>query len=184
MMRKPVSVSAVIILISSFILSACSTGNKGPTLADVEYTPVEIIPIKTVEIKKSEVIKSYKELIELAPKNNTKGKGKGKEVHRLADLELESSLDKQLSENEDIAELGKLESQTAINRYELYLESYPGRADNDKVLYQLSRAYTLNNDIEKSNAAMEYWWVWGGGWPPKRKTYIYCYGFRQQISSG
>ena len=133
-------------------LQACSTGGKGPTLGDISYKPIEIKPTKPVEIKKSEVIKSYKKLIELTPDNSKK---KGKEVHRLADLELESSMDKRLSDNPEIAELGVAESQSAIERYELYLKSYPGRADNDKVLYQLSRAYTLNNETEKSNETME-----------------------------
>ena len=149
-MRLNTSANVVITVCMLFLAQACSTGNKGPTLADIEYKPIEIKQTKPVVIKKAEVIKSYKKLLELSPKVNKKGK----EVHRLADLELESSLDKQLSENAEIAELGKIESQSAIERYELYLKSYPGRADNDKVLYQLSRAYTLNNESDKSSQAM------------------------------
>jgi len=137
----------------ALMLLACAGNDAyvGPTLADVEQQPIELEPTVEFSINRQQVIDSYRELVAIIPG----GEKYGKEVQRLADLELEASLDNKLSEDPELALQGEIESRLAIQRYEQYLETYPNREDNDLILYQLSRAYSLETEADKSRRAMD-----------------------------
>jgi len=143
---------SIFTLISLVLLQSCSMNNDvvRPTIADLEHSPATVDPQVTFDIKNHQVIESYRELVSITPS----GDPYGKEVQRLADLELEASMDNRLSENTEIAKQGEQEASLAIQRYEEYLKTYPDRADNDLILYQLSRAYAINSESEKAQALM------------------------------
>ncbi len=137
-----------------FILLAqgCASVPEVRSIADIELEPLqEIQPQVSFNIPKSQVIKSYRELIEITPQDENYGK----EVQRLADLELEASMDNKLSDDPEIEQRARLETQLAIQRYQSYLKRYPYRPDNDLILYQLSRAYALQGETDKARTAME-----------------------------
>ncbi len=139
-------------------LVACSSDGLdfGPTIADLEemeplIEAVDIEPRASFEIDRQQVIDSFRALVEIT----ADGGGTGDEMRRLADLELESSLDNRLAEDEATRQRGLEEALHAIGIYEAYLEKYPARETNDMILYQLSRAYAIEDDADKSLAALD-----------------------------
>ena len=142
-----------LVTVTSLLLQACAgSGAKlAPTIADLEHQTVDIQPQVHFEIDRQQVIDSYRELVSITPKQDPYGK----EVQRLADLELEASMDKQLSDDPTTVDLGKQETALAISRYQQYLQTYPNRADNDLIMYQLARAYALESEADKAQRIMD-----------------------------
>ncbi len=145
-------------MLTAAILGACSGGgvDLGPTIADLESMPpiidtVELEPRATFEIDRQQVIDSFRALVEIT----ADGGGTGDELRRLADLELELSLEQRLADDDAERQRGIEATLQAIGIYEAYLEQYPGNPDNDKILYQLSRAYAIEADEQKSLAALD-----------------------------
>ncbi len=138
---------------STALLFACADNQHyvGPTIADIKQHAIELEPSVSFEVSRQQVIDSYRELVAIIPG----GEGYGKEVQRLADLELEASMDNKLSEDPALEQQGIVESKSAIARYEQYLQTYPNREDNDLILYQLSRAYAIEAEPEKSRYYMD-----------------------------
>ncbi len=136
------------ILLLTILLAGCVSNDLEleATIASLADKTVEIEPAANFQIDKKQVIESYRALVEIT----VDGGGTGDELRRLADLELESSLDNKLSDNIKIQKQGTQESRRAIQTYQNYLKQYPKRADNDLILYQLSRAYALETESEKS----------------------------------
>jgi TolA-binding protein len=146
------------LLLAAMMLSACGSGGVdiGPTIADLADLPPileteELQPQANFKFDRQQVIDSLHELVAIT----AEGGGTGDELRRLADLELESSLDNRLADDPATQQQGQQESLHAIGIYETYLQKYPGREDNDKILYQMSRAYALESEIEKSMAALD-----------------------------
>ena len=145
------------VLLAAMLLSACGSGGVdiGPTIADLADLPpileiAELEPQANFELDRQQVIDSLRELVAIT----AEGGGTGDELRRLADLELEASLDKRLADDPDTQQLGQQEALHAISIYESYLQQYPGRENNDKILYQMSRAYALESDADKSMDAL------------------------------
>jgi len=148
----------LLILLLATALAACSSNDLdiGPTIADLEdmaplVDEAELEPQASFEVDSQQVIESFRALVEIT----ADGSGTGHELRRLADLELEASLDSRISDDEATQQRGEEEALHAIGIYEAYLEKYPEREDNDMILYQLSRAYALETETEKSVAALD-----------------------------
>ena len=140
------------------LLAACGSDGVdiGPTIADLENMPplidsVEIEPQASFEVDQEQVIESFRELVAIT----ADGGGTGDELRRLADLELEASLDKRISDDPTDQQEAVEGARQAIAIYEAYLEKYPAREDNDLILYQLSRAYAIEAETDKSVAALD-----------------------------
>ena len=145
-------------LLATMMLSACGSGGVdiGPTIADLADMPAimeaaELQPQASFEPDRQQVIDNLRELVTIT----AEGGGTGDEMRRLADLELESSLDNRLADDPATQQLGQQEALHAIGIYETYLQKYPGREDNDKILYQMSRAYALEAETGKSMDALD-----------------------------
>ena len=125
------------LLLTALMLSACGSGGVdiGPTIADLADLPpiletAELQPQANFEFDRQQVIDSLRELVAIT----AEGGGSGDELRRLADLELESSLDNRLADDLETQQLGQREALHAIGIYEVYLQKYPGRENNDKIL--------------------------------------------------
>jgi tetratricopeptide (TPR) repeat protein len=136
------------ILLLTILLAGCASNDLElePTISSLEEITLQIEPAANFEIDRKQVIDSYRALVEIT----VDGGGTGDELRRLADLELESSLDNKLSDNIETQKQGNQESSRAIQTYQKYLKKYPKRVDNDLILYQLSRAYAMEAQSEKS----------------------------------
>jgi len=126
---------ALIVVLTS-LLSACASNdaNLEPTIASLEEKTAQIEPRAQFNISRQQAIDSYR---------------------RLADLELEASLDNRFADESVKQQQGLRESLDAIKGYENYLRLYPNRENNDYILYQLSRAYALDSKPEKSLQALD-----------------------------
>ena len=140
------------------VLCACGSGGAeiGPTIADLAQTPpileaAELEPQVDFTPDRQQVIDSLRDLVAIT----AEGGGTGAELRRLADLEFESSLDNRISDDPARQQLGEREALDAIGIYEVYLQKYPDSEANDRILYQLSRAYAFETENEKSMQAMD-----------------------------
>lgn len=142
-----------IICLFAFIIAGCASDGIGlsPTIASLEERDAKLEPLVTFDIKPQQVIESYYALEEIT-KDSTFS---GDVLRRLADLELDASLDNQADADIDIQQKGKDEALNAIAGYEAYLKQFPARQDNDLVLYQLSRAYSHEVQLEKAQATLD-----------------------------
>ena len=152
------------LLLAAALLTSCAGGGEfGPTIGDLDEPisfesigkldgfHMEVEPEVTFEIDRQQVIASFRELVAIT----AEGGGTGDELRRLADLELEASLDKQLADDEVTQAQGVAEARHAIGIYEGYLEKYPDRINNDMILYQLSRAYAIEGTTDESLATLD-----------------------------
>ena len=136
------------------LLAGCASNdnNLEPTIGSLNNNAstisraVQIEPQAEFTINRQQAIDSYRSLVAITEN----GIGTGDEIRRLADLELEASLDSRFSDDTTNQLQGEQESQEAIRGYERYLKRYPNRKDNDYILYQLSRAYAIDAKPEKS----------------------------------
>jgi TolA-binding protein len=135
------------------LFSACATTPQRPRIGDLvvdDARPIEQ-PAIDFEIDREQVINSYRQLAQNSPDQPPFDRIR----QRLADLELESSLDNRLSADAAVAAIGATQAREAITRYQAYLARYPDRDDNDRVLYQLARAYAIDDDMPRARQYMD-----------------------------
>jgi len=135
------------------LLAGCATGVERPRIGDLDIADLtpQAEPAIDFSISRQQVIDSYRELADMSPDQPPFGRIR----QRLADLELEASLDNRLSSEVSEAETGATEARNAVQRYLDYLDKYPQREDNDKILYQLSRAFAIDNDFARARQFMD-----------------------------
>lgn len=142
--------------ITALFVAGCSITPKdsSPTLKSLEKKTVKIERDAEVKPDLAKAKESYEALLQAT----TDEKLRRRAMRRLADLELqdreEPGVETAKAETPAPA-AGKSAStepdyRKAITLYEGLLRSYPDRKDNDKVMYQLSRAYELVGELEKS----------------------------------
>ena len=141
------------IIVLTGLISGCASNdaNLEPTIGSLSEKTAQIDPQVQFKISRQQAIDFYRALV-LITEN---GIGSGDEIRRLADLELEASLDNRLADESVKQQQGLQESRNAIKGYEDYLKLYPNRGDNDYILYQLSRAYALDSKPEQSLDALD-----------------------------
>ncbi len=145
------------IALLALLLSSCSLlpgdGGKQPdkTLADLEVVeppPVNRdLPQKTA----AQVMQSYVELLNVVQDPDIKAAAKS----RLGGLMMLDNENKQFGD--EPAADAKLERYytDVIQLYEELLAEFPERTSNDRLLYQLSKAYDLDGRSEESSAVLE-----------------------------
>ena len=121
------------LLLTLLLTSACNTTpvKNQNTLSLLDQTNISVNDEK-VDDSLHKAMESYRKYIEQASASNIRPEA----IHRLADLEVDKSY--QIEGVEAPAEPG---ARTAINHYTRLLAVYPMYDHNDRVLYQLSRAY-------------------------------------------
>jgi len=151
--RHLLQVSFVMILVT--MLSACGSRppiDEDPTIQMLATRAAKIEPTALPPMSREDVRRTYESLA-----NSTNNEAlKAIALQRLADLELESQNEK-MSQDVDalsgareskseveIAVLEEIKRGSAIHQYERLLKLYPEYKGNDKVLYQLGRAYELS----------------------------------------
>jgi len=140
-----------------FTISACTLAPKdsAPTLKSLEERTITLEQIDQTEVRTpiqvdtDKAKKSYQTLLD-----NTDDEAlRRRAMQRIADLELmendepqdETETEFSVAEKEDDEKYKK-----AVSLYENILNASPNRKNNDRILYQLSRAYEQLGEIEKS----------------------------------
>ena len=148
-------------LVLATMLSACGsrpTIDEDPTIKQLASRAAKIEPTVLPPLSREDVRRTYESL---ARSTNNKAL-KAIALQRLADLELENQNEK-ISKDVDspspaskpkseveLAVLNEMKRGSAIHQYERLLKLYPEYKGNDKVLYQLGRAYELDGNLEKT----------------------------------
>ena len=135
-------------------LCACSVAPKDttPTLKSLEKRSVPVDTQTAPAPSPEKAIKSYESLL----KNTTDEELKQRAMRRLADLQMRDRDfeggpvgDRKAAPESAPANPG-IEIQKAIKLYENLLQNNPNAKDNDRLLYQLARAYEQTTELEKS----------------------------------
>lgn len=118
------------------------------TIKDLEAREIHVERDPPSDIKPSQAAEQYQRFLELQAGDEQM---RAEAMRRLGDLRLEAD------ENRASAEttLSGPELQEAIKLYEGLLATYPNNVRNDKVLYQLSRAYEANSQPEKALVVLD-----------------------------
>lgn len=139
-----------LIIFTSIALSACSTGRDAPTIASLEEKDLVISEIKIQPIERKNVIAKYKEFLRSVPVEDIYSDAQ----RRLADLELMSGEDKSVSDDDPLSPAGKQQLRSAIKQYIRYLKTHKNSKENELVLYQLAKAYSLLAQPEKEQLTL------------------------------
>ena len=121
------------------ISTSCSSGRNAPTIASLEDKELVITDIKIQPIDRNSVIEKYKEFLQSVPVEDIYSDAQ----RRLADLELMSGEDRSISENNPVSPADNQQLRTAIKQYRRYLSTHKNSKENELVLYQLAKAYSL-----------------------------------------
>lgn len=143
----------------AFTTSACTLAPKdsAPTIKSLEKRTITLEQIKKInqaeaptpiKANSAKAKESYQTLLE----NTSDEALKRRAMQRIADLELleddapqDETIASETTASDDDAKYHK-----AISLYQNILSSFPDKANNDRILYQLSRAYEQLGEIEKS----------------------------------
>jgi tetratricopeptide (TPR) repeat protein len=144
---------AVALALGSLSLAPAALAEKKPkatgTIKDLESREVTVQPDPPSNVKPAQAMEQYQKYLELPPSGDEKTRAEA--MRRLGDLQLEADEAKAGTE----ATLSGPELKEAIKLYEKLLATYPNNPRNDKVLYQLSRAYEANSQPEKALAVLD-----------------------------
>ena len=158
------------LLLLMLLLAACASKapiDEDPTIQLLAERAAKIEPATLPPLSRADVQKTYQRLAETTTNDSLKAIA----LQRLADLELENKQARLAGEaappvaaksvqtpvappqavvegGEDVAEGENVKG--AIFQYERLLELYPDYVGNNRVMYQLARAYELNGDLEKT----------------------------------
>ena len=124
---------------------SCATGRDEPTIASLEEKELVISSIKVKPIERKNVIAKYKEFLRSVPVEDIYSDAQ----RRLADLELMSGEDKSVADDDPLSAAGREQLRSATKQYIRYLKTHKNSKENELVLYQLAKAYSLLAEPEK-----------------------------------
>ncbi len=132
------------------LLAGCAANDIGPTIGDLPKGKIVLEEPTLSSVQREEVIRSYKLFLESAEG----GPLYPEAMRRLADLQLELGEEASSEAQQTVQAAARQSLATAIDIYTTYLATYPDRKDNDLILYQLAKAYSLNGDLDKALETM------------------------------
>jgi len=138
--------NAVWLLLACGLLSACASKRNNtpepPTLKSLAGRQIDVQADQGVAGVGSEekAIAAYRKFLEVAPNAPQRSEA----MRRLGDLEMDTA-DNKLASGEGS---GTPDYKAAIARYQDYLKAFPNDPGNDRVYYQIARAYEQGGDLE------------------------------------
>ena len=124
-------------------------GKAAPTIRDLQSRQIEVRPDSKVDGSAVRAMENYRRFLEL---QNTDPALRAEALRRLGDLSLESGeLERMEKEVTQIDVAGA----EAIRLYGLLIKAYPDYPRNDRVLYQLARAYETTGQREQALATLD-----------------------------
>lgn len=156
---KGIKIVTVVIVVLAVI--SCSTAKRTDivTLESLEKRKIKVNPQDLPSANQEDAQKRYAEFA----KSTTDQKLRAVAMERLADIELESNqtkkynqadlkdAEKRARKRSTVVEDSKLGDYSNVaKQYEKLIKRYPKSKDNEKLYYQLARAYDLSGHPEKS----------------------------------
>jgi TolA-binding protein len=136
--RSKRSAHGLSIVAVACLLAACAhkpgwTPDNEPTLKTLAGRKIDVQKDSVVASNEEQAIEAYRKFLDTAPAAPQRAEA----MRRIGDLEMDSADHK--SETGSAAD--GPDYRAAIARYQEFLKTYPADPNNDRVLYQLSRAY-------------------------------------------
>ncbi|MEP7303337.1 MAG: tetratricopeptide repeat protein, partial [Caldimonas sp.] len=135
---------ATLVLASAGLLAGCGLfgGQRGtpdnePTLKTLAGRQVVVEKDRGVVVSEVQAIDAYRKFLDAAPKAAQRSEA----MRRIGDLEMD------LADNRSATGSEAPDYKAAIARYQDFLKTYPNDPGNDRVLYQLARAYEQGGDL-------------------------------------
>jgi TolA-binding protein len=129
-------------------LAGCATTNENAgTIKSLEGRRLSI-ERKTLEESRAGTITAYQQYLKTAPNDALRPEA----MRRLGDLEIEDT-DERGTAKAPAAGAG--DYRRAVRIYQDLLRAYPKHPNNDRVLYQLARAYDQTGDLKMSLATLD-----------------------------
>ena len=130
-------------LLLACLLSACASGKRGtpdnePTLRTLAGRQVTVEKDGAVVATEAQAIEAYNKFLAIAPNAPQRAEA----MRRIGDLEMD------VADNATDQPATGPDYRAAIKRYQDFLKTYPADPSNDRVLYQLARAYEQGGDLE------------------------------------
>ena len=145
-MRSPWAISVATLFLAGCAASTPKDVSPPIRTLTKQATPAEdklpVIRSEAVTTDPEKALENYRELLKLRPDDNTRVEA----MRRLADLQLQVEDSKG---NADPVAIGK-----SIAVYKSLLAERPNDRNNDRLLYQLSRAYQSNGQIDEAIATL------------------------------
>ena len=136
--------NAAWLLLACGLLSACASKRNNmpepPTLKSLAGRQVDVQADQGVTGNEEKAIAAYRKFLEVAPNAPQRSEA----MRRLGDLEMDTA-DNKLATGEGS---GVPDYKAAIARYQDYLKTFPNDPGNDRVYYQIARAYEQGGDLE------------------------------------
>ncbi len=131
------------------VAADASKGKAAPTLKDLPRRKIEIRKDAPADASADKAMQNYRKFLTLPDADPAL---KAEALRRLGDLSLEGGE----QERQD-AEISRVDpgGAAAIKLYTQLLKEHPDYAQNDRVLYQLARAYETTGQPEKALAALD-----------------------------
>jgi predicted Zn-dependent protease len=138
-------VRTALLLAVAASLASCSMfgfGKKGtpdnePTLKTLAGREVSVERDRAVVATEAQAIDAYRKFLEISPRAPQRSEA----MRRIGDLEMD------LADNKSATGSEAPDYKAAIARYNDFLKAYPNDPGNDRVLYQLARAYEQGGDL-------------------------------------
>ncbi len=157
MLLRPSRSLALATVATACALSACSlfrpagyTPDNEPTLRTLAVRKVEVDKDQAVKVDEAKAIAAYRKFLDIAPAAPQRSEA----MRRIGDLEMDSA-DAQSVSGAASAANGAPDYKAAITRYQDYLKTYPKDPNNDRVLYQMARAYEQSGDLESAHKTLD-----------------------------
>jgi len=145
--RLAAAVAAVLLTACSMPWKRSTTGPEQPTLKTLASRQYPVQPDAGISANEEDAARAYRDFLASAPREPQKKEA----LRRLGDLEMDH-VDARSAGGETT---GAAEYKGAIAQYQDFLKTYPNDSGNDRVLYQLARAYELSGDLETSLATLD-----------------------------
>lgn len=139
------------------LCGGCSLLNdNAPTIASLGRHPLKLEDT-ALEADERQAMAAYREFLATDDRPPVEQEERPQAMQRIADLNLEAVEEQPGPELADSTDdrLNPQEVEASILLYNEVLAQYPERADNDRVLYQLARAYERNARPDESLATLE-----------------------------
>ncbi len=164
--RSPALAGVAALVAGTCALSACSlfrpanyTPDNEPTLRTLAVRKVEVDKDQAVKVDEAKAIAAYRKFLDIAPAAPQRSEA----MRRIGDLEMDSADAQSLASVSGAASAasgasassGAPDYKAAITRYQDYLKTYPKDPNNDRVLYQMARAYEQSGDLDSAQKTLD-----------------------------
>ena len=133
------------------------TPDNEPTLKTLANRKVTVDKEDVVAVNEAKAIEAYRKFLDIAPAAPQRSEA----MRRIGDLEMDSADTQSLNRTEGFAHGGTPvggaapDYKAAVARYQEYLKTYPADPNNDRVLYQMARAYEQTGDLESAQKTLD-----------------------------